>query len=701
MIYLVENIQLLVFIKSNKNTIRYLAMAKWAILCAIDSYQIVGSPPRDFEHPPLAPLKGCVQDVKEVRNILINRWDFQPSNVLSLTSPSLPPLTQQEMTAWGKADTSPTYENIIWAIKWLQRQANPGDVVYIHFSGYTDMCPPYLPHMRKLDIVDRVLVPMNTIQDGKPLRDIELAVLLKSLISCDMEVTLIVDGRPHRGSIEYKNHESTFTKEELMKVSHGSWSRAGWNTWLQNPEPHEPLCVFWLHDGTLADPEATSEYYDSESQHWNGLLTHQLIRVLHNSHPATTTYTSLRDELVGLLNEWLRLNVHPFTRSIFTNASVNQLFLGGGQSSTIKRPIFPAHFIETIPLPELQIMGGYSHGLQTGQRFILIDENDAELLHFRRRIVLGSFKLATVEESTSVAWPLHLFDDVVANYLSTNRLFAMCISSPTRKARRPSIVLEAKKGEISADNYAHSTLDPGRETISEYSQSLSPDIQASLYAYYLQLGDTTSRFARGLRVSVVGGYSYDENDLSRVPSFDKQKKINMITGNFAVIQISSLQTGPLYVLVFCFDSAFGVNKVYPLGHKDRPKEDFKSNLLGWERILHLRLSMPSVRLRDDTIDSVTECIKIVASDMPMSSSILDLPPISDQSFLQRHNDPARSNYVQDPPIGHSEKIVGAQMEAERRFGSIFTEDLDDNQNWAVYTIPFILHKPQKTESLGS
>lgn len=354
-----------------------------------------------------------------------------------------------------------------------------------------------------------------------------------------------------------------------------------------------------------------------------------------------------------------------------------------------------------IPLPELQIMGGYSHGLQTGQRFVLIDENDAELLHFRRRIVLGSFKLATVEESTSVAWPLYLFDDVVANYLLTNRLVAMCISSPTRKARRPSIVLEAKKGEISADNYAHSTLDPGRETISEYSQSLSPDIQASLYAYYLQLGDTTSRFARGLRVSVVGGYSYDENDLSRVPSFDKEKTINMITGNFAVIQISSFQTGPLYVLVFCFDSAFGVNKVYPLGHKDRPKEDFKSNLLGWERILHLRLSMPSVRLRDDTIDSVTECIKIVASDMPMSSSILDLPPISDQSFLQRHNDPARSNYVQDPPIGHPEKIVGAQMEAERRFGSIFTEDLDDNQNWAVYTIPFILHKPQKTESLGS
>lgn len=676
-------------------------MAKWAILCAIDSHEIVGYPPSDFEHPPLAPLKGCVQDVKDVRNILINRWDFQPSNIISLTSPNLPLLNQQDMTAWGKADTSPTYENIIWAIEWLQRQANPGDVVYIHFSVYTDMCQPYLPNMRRRDITDRVLVTMNTIHDGKPLRDIELAFLLKSLVSCDMEVTLIVDGRPYRGSIDYKNNESIFTKEELMKVSHGSWSRAGWNTWLQNPEPHESLCVFWLHEGTSTGPEAISEYYDPESQHWNGLLTHQLIRVLQNSHPQTTTYASLRDELVGRLNEWLRLNEYPFTRSIFTNANMNQLFLGGGQPSTIKRPIFPAHFIEAIPLPLLQIMGGYSHGLQTGQRFVLIDKNDAELVHFRGRVVLGSFKLATLDESTSVAWPLHLFNDVVANYLSTNRLVTMCISSPTRKARRPSIVLEAKKGDISADNSTHSTIDPGRETISEYPQSLSPNIHASLYAYYLQLGDATSQFACGLDVSVVGGYSYDEKDPSQVPSFDKEKTMNMITGNFAVIQIASSHNGPLYVLVFCFDSAFGVNKVYPLAHKDRPKEDFMSNLLGWDRTLHLRLSMPLIRLMDDTIESITECIKIVVSDMPMSSSILDLPPISDQSFLQRHNDPAKSNHVQDPSIGHSEQIVGAQMEAERKPVSVFTDDLDDNQNWAVYTIPFILHKPQKTEDTGS
>lgn len=79
---------------------------KLALLIGINAY--------DF-----APLQGCVTDVDLQRQLLTNRFGFNPKDILTLT------------------DTQATRGNILAAFEeHLIKQAKPGDVVLFHFSGH-------------------------------------------------------------------------------------------------------------------------------------------------------------------------------------------------------------------------------------------------------------------------------------------------------------------------------------------------------------------------------------------------------------------------------------------------------------------------------------------------------------------------------------------------------------------------------------
>ncbi|MBD1828092.1 caspase family protein [Microcoleus vaginatus GB1-A2] len=78
---------------------------KLALLVGVDKY-------------PDSPLHGCVTDVEMQRELLIYRFGFVPSDILTLT------------------DAQATRENIETAfVTHLREQAKPGDVVVFHFSG--------------------------------------------------------------------------------------------------------------------------------------------------------------------------------------------------------------------------------------------------------------------------------------------------------------------------------------------------------------------------------------------------------------------------------------------------------------------------------------------------------------------------------------------------------------------------------------
>lgn len=127
------------------------------------------------------PLKGCVTDVEEQKELLRYRFGFQANDIVTLTNQSA------------------TREKIISAfIEHLIKQAQPGDIVAFHFSGYGAKAeiPPSQQQANFPQSVN-ALVPNDGGTSGQWFRDSHLllestlATLARSL-STD-KVTLVLD----------------------------------------------------------------------------------------------------------------------------------------------------------------------------------------------------------------------------------------------------------------------------------------------------------------------------------------------------------------------------------------------------------------------------------------------------------------------------------------------------------------------------
>ena len=93
---------------------------------------------------PLAPLRGCVNDVEIQARLLCDRYGFLPQDILILT------------------DENATREGIVTAInEHLVQQAQPGDVVVLHFSGHATVMP-YPACDSAEDCSMGVLMPTNS-----------------------------------------------------------------------------------------------------------------------------------------------------------------------------------------------------------------------------------------------------------------------------------------------------------------------------------------------------------------------------------------------------------------------------------------------------------------------------------------------------------------------------------------------------------
>ncbi len=126
---------------------------KLALLVGVDQY-------------PGSGLNGCVTDVELQRELLVYRFGFQPSDILTLT------------------DSQATRENIETAfVTHLTQQAKPGDAVVFHFSG----CGSRLSLGESSTVMQNSLVPVDDVvptSGNRAVNDIleeTLLLLMRSL----------------------------------------------------------------------------------------------------------------------------------------------------------------------------------------------------------------------------------------------------------------------------------------------------------------------------------------------------------------------------------------------------------------------------------------------------------------------------------------------------------------------------------------
>lgn len=136
-------------------------------------------------------LQGCITDVNLQRELLINRFNFNPKDIITLT------------------DAQASRQGILTAFEeHLIKQAKPGDVVVYHFSGHGSRVAD--PNSNEPDKLNSTFVPFDTketIVDGKKtVSDImgHTLFLLMSAVNTD-NLTVVLDschsGGGKRGNI--------------------------------------------------------------------------------------------------------------------------------------------------------------------------------------------------------------------------------------------------------------------------------------------------------------------------------------------------------------------------------------------------------------------------------------------------------------------------------------------------------------------
>lgn len=137
-------------------------MAKRALLVGINKYKIPGSD-----------LSGCVNDVTNIRDILLKYFGFNTQDIRVLV------------------DERATKENILNRIKWLLNNATEGDALLFHYSGHGSQVADRDGDELK-DKMDEILCPHDMDWEDNFITDDDLRELFENL-PCGVNLELLLD----------------------------------------------------------------------------------------------------------------------------------------------------------------------------------------------------------------------------------------------------------------------------------------------------------------------------------------------------------------------------------------------------------------------------------------------------------------------------------------------------------------------------
>lgn len=111
-------------------------------------------------------LRGCINDVKNIHQVLSDNFEFEKDNIKVLTE---------------EDSISPTKTNIIEQIVWLTKEAKQGDTLFFFYSGHGSYVRDESGD--ELDGKDEVLVPLDYESQGYISDDLLFSYLLTPLES--------------------------------------------------------------------------------------------------------------------------------------------------------------------------------------------------------------------------------------------------------------------------------------------------------------------------------------------------------------------------------------------------------------------------------------------------------------------------------------------------------------------------------------
>ncbi len=268
---------------------------KLALLIGIDKY---------LHADRISPLAGSINDVEDMRQVLIGKFEFPPENIMVLT------------------DSQATHAAIIAAIQnHLIAKARPNDIVVFQFSGHGSQMKDVTGKM--INGMDQTIVPYDSRDPAGKVFDIpgsELHPLLLQLARKTKNVTFILDSC----------HSGTLVRGARVRAIEAD---------TRNPPPLPDYAVSATRELGAAKEEtppafaaiaaATSresafEHYADSKDH--GALTYFLVQQLRTAK-AGVTYRDIMDNVAGNVTAY-----YPSQHASLEGVEADQYVFGDGSS---------------------------------------------------------------------------------------------------------------------------------------------------------------------------------------------------------------------------------------------------------------------------------------------------------------------------------------------------------------------------------
>lgn len=129
-------------------------------------------------------LRGCINDVKNMSNFLIERFGYKREDMVILTDDQQNPLS------------IPTRKNILQAMHWLVKDAKPNDSLFFHYSGHGGQTKDH--DGDENDGYDETIYPVDFRYSGHILDD-DMHAIMVAPLQAGVRLTAIFDSC-HSGS---------------------------------------------------------------------------------------------------------------------------------------------------------------------------------------------------------------------------------------------------------------------------------------------------------------------------------------------------------------------------------------------------------------------------------------------------------------------------------------------------------------------
>lgn len=264
-------------------------------------------------------LDGPANDVKAVRSVLVERFAFEPANIVVLQ------------------DEQATRSAIVAAIRsHLIAGSEAGDVAFFFFAGHGSQ--QFNSLSSEHDQKDETLVPYDALSGGPPIRDKELSRLFNQVLDTGAALTLVYDSC-HSGSLT-RGAAKTDGKRRARFVRLQADDARDAGATGPPPEERGALVLSAAQDFQVAEEIG-------EAAEARGIFTAALVGAW-RAAPVWESITQTFVRVAGTLRA----------------QGIAQLPVMAGNGQRRSSPVFPLSKGQTAPPPAVTVMAAVTQGLQ-------------------------------------------------------------------------------------------------------------------------------------------------------------------------------------------------------------------------------------------------------------------------------------------------------------------------------------------------